>query len=62
MSSEEPKTFEWCSEDDGYGIVGWSFVCPHCSKNNRFVSDDFEEHECEHCRMISMPEAECPEC
>lgn len=56
--SEEPKALEWNYEDDGFGIVGVSFVCPYCSRNNRFVDGDLEPHECEKCHKESMPTVE----
>lgn len=53
--SEDLKPLEWVYEDDGYGVVGVSFVCPHCSHYNRFVLGDLEPHECESCHQESMP-------
>lgn len=52
---EELETFEWYAENDGYGIVGVSFTCPHCDHENRFVGGELEPHECESCHKQSMP-------
>ena len=41
----------WWFEDDGWGIVGWSFKCSKCNRDNRFVSSPDEDGmTCEHCR------------
>jgi len=39
-------------EDDGYGIVGVSFICKHCNHQNRFVTSD-EATKCEKCHTIN---------
>ncbi len=52
------EKFEWETEDDGYGVVGVSFVCPYCNKLNRFVCDDYDVHVCEHCSEESFPATE----
>lgn len=41
------------AENDGYGIVGYSFVCPYCEKFNRFVDEDDYEQVCEECGKTS---------
>jgi hypothetical protein len=61
MTEEELKPAEWYYEDDGWGIVGVSFGCPHCDHNNRFASGEHEPQECEKCHKESMPtsKADC---
>lgn len=61
MTDKAREEFEWCYEHDGYGTIGVSFVCPHCSRNNRFVDDAFEMHKCENCHKESMPDSEVQE-
>jgi len=39
----------WWYENDGYGIVGWSFECKHCKKTNRFAQFPDTEIDCKHC-------------
>jgi len=41
---------KWWFEDDGYGIVGWSFKCRNCGKDNRFASSSDSSMACEYCR------------
>lgn len=50
------------AEDDGYGIVGYSYECPYCEKFNRFVDEDDYEQTCGECgqtsKHISLEEGE----
>lgn len=52
------KTFEWVLEDDGYGVIGVSFVCPECDAPNRFESGEEVPHTCGKCGKESMPESD----
>jgi methionyl-tRNA synthetase len=51
---EEERVYNfYYPENDGYGIVGYSFECLYCEKENRFVNEDKEEHTCEHCGKVN---------
>lgn len=41
------------AENDGYGIVGYSYECPYCGHFNRFVNEDEYEQTCESCDEVS---------
>jgi hypothetical protein len=41
------------AEDDGYGIVGYSYTCPYCNRFNRFVDEECHEQQCENCGEVS---------
>lgn len=43
------KEVEWIAENDGWGIVGWSFECPECGALNRFADHWEEILECTDC-------------
>jgi len=47
------KTIKWIGEDDGYGIVGYSFVCPQCKYFNRFHITEDPTVQCENCGLES---------
>jgi predicted RNA-binding Zn-ribbon protein involved in translation (DUF1610 family) len=47
-----PPAVTFDAENDGYGIVGWSFTCPHCGYENRFVDEEDSEHECGKCGAV----------
>ena len=40
---------QWIAENDGWGIVGYSFVCPNCGAWNRFVHTDDSLITCKYC-------------
>lgn len=41
-------------ENDGYGIVGWSFKCDHCNKINSFAGCPDSVKECEKCGSLVL--------
>jgi len=50
VSPNSPNFAEFYAENDGTGIIGWSFDCPFCGYSNRFVTDeDDPDHECGKC-------------
>ena len=49
------KYFEgFVAENDGYGIVGYSFICPYCDHFTRFVDEEDDGQVCESCGEVSM--------
>jgi hypothetical protein len=49
MFEQDRGSIEFYAENDGYGIVGWSFDCPYCNYANRFVDESDSDHECGKC-------------
>jgi len=42
--------------NDGYGIVGYGYICEKCGKEHRFVSEEEAEVECENCEHVNHME------
>lgn len=40
------------AEDDGYGIIGYSYSCPNCHRFNRFIDYDLILQVCEKCKAV----------
>jgi len=38
--------------DDGFGVVGYGYVCPRCKINNEFVDETETDHKCSGCGRI----------
>ena len=38
--------------NDGFGIVGYGFICPSCKYANDFVDEEESEHECGKCGRL----------
>lgn len=50
----ELKRFYLVAENDGFGIVGYSFVCPYCGHQERFVDEDQVARKCDRCHKHSV--------
>jgi hypothetical protein len=55
---KEEELNEYIAEDDGWGIVGYSFKCIYCGdfNSNRFVDEEDEKQECNNCHKINNME------
>lgn len=49
---------DWFSINDGYGIVGYGFICPYCGHANKWVSTNEDRYECEKCHAVSESDSD----
>lgn len=49
MSDNDDKLVELYGLNDGYGIVGFGYTCPHCGHSNEFIDEEDETHICSKC-------------
>lgn len=54
-------TFIW-AEDDGYGVVGYSWTCPECEHRNRFQDvEEGDHYRCSGCTKRYVSAVTTPE-
>lgn len=55
MTSYKRKYLSVYTIDDGYGVVGSGWLCPHCDQRHNFESVDKGcEYTCEDCQKVSV--------
>lgn len=60
--SVESDLVTYDAENDDYGIVGWSFTCPYCGYENRFVDEQESEQVCDECELVVQCKAQPWKC